>query len=522
MASIVQPALSALERISDGVLSVDLEGQITYINQPAVQLLEMAEEAYSGKLLTQLIAENMANGLELKITQAIRQQTDSHFELQTESSHWLEAHIYPSEDGVTVLIRDITPKKQIENTIQVQHEKLLLLTEAANHLFYKKEPKVLLDALFQDLAEYLDLDVYFNYLYDPEKNKIRLMNYSGIPEETAKEIEWLELGEAVCGCVARDRKRIVAEQIDTSDAPRVQIVKGWGIKAYACHPLMSYGKLIGTLSFGSSKRSHFTEEELDLIFTISQQVATTLERTFLIAELTEKKEEAEKANQAKSEFLSMISHELRTPLNSIMGFAQILEADQREPLTPGQKDRVQKLLKASRHLLVLINDMIDLARTKTGQRAIQVESVNIGSIVEESVKMIRSIADHKGVHITSACQTGTIQTDSKRITQVLLNLLSNAVKYTPQSGHVIVTCEPLQDQRIKITVSDTGIGISQQEQEKIFAPFYRIFNKDMNIEGAGIGLTIVKQLVEELQGEVGVESEPGKGSRFWFTIPTER
>ncbi|MGG3560539.1 ATP-binding protein [Neobacillus rhizosphaerae] len=521
MGVIVHHALSALERISDGVLSIDLEGQITYINQPAAQLLEIAHATQTGEPISKVVRNAIAVGLERKINHAISQQSDAHFELQVHASKWIEVHIYPSADGATILLRDITPQKQIEETIQVQNEKLLLLTEAANHLFYKKEPKALLDALFQDLAEYLDLDVYFNYLYDPAKSKIRLMNYTGIPEATAKEIEWLELGEAVCGCVARDRKRIVAEKIDTSDDIRVQLVKGWGIKAYACHPLMSYGKLIGTLSFGSSKRSHFTEEELDLIFTICQQVATTLERTFLIAELTQKKEEAEKANQAKSDFLSMISHELRTPLNSIMGFAQILEADQRDPLTAGQKDRVQKLLKASRHLLELINDMIEITRNQTGQRTLQVESVHLESVVEDCIKMIRSIADHKGISITSICHTGTIQTDSKRITQVLLNLLSNAVKYTPANGQIAVTGEP-QGDGIKITVSDTGIGILQQEHEKIFTPFYRIFNKDMNIEGAGIGLTIVKQLVEELQGEVGVDSRPGEGSQFWFTIPNQR
>ncbi|WP_413305858.1 GAF domain-containing protein [Bacillus sp. 1P10SD] len=261
MEAIIHPALSALERISDGVFSIDLKGQITYINQSAAKLIELAEPTQTGNPISRVLPDEIADKLEKKINQAIRQQSNTHFELQTQSSQWLEVHIYPSEDGATVFLRDITPKKQIEETIQVQHERLLLLTEAANHLFYKKEPKALLDALFHDLAEYLDLDVYFNYLYDPETNKIRLMNYSGIPETTAKEIEWLELGEAVCGCVARDRQRIVAEKIDTSDDVRVQLVKGWGIKAYACHPLMSYGKLIGTLSFGSSKRSHFTEEE---------------------------------------------------------------------------------------------------------------------------------------------------------------------------------------------------------------------------------------------------------------------
>ncbi|MEH7440223.1 ATP-binding protein [Neobacillus drentensis] len=517
---LVQPVIAALERISEGILSLNLEGQVTYINQPAIKLLRMIERDPIGRSISQLVQEELANGLENKINQAIDRNSTIHFELKNHDSEWLEGHLYPSEDGVTLVIRDVTSRKQIEEKIQEQHEKLLLLIEAANHLFYKKEPKELLDALFYDLAKYLDLDVYFNYIYDPMKNKIRLMNYSGIPKEVAKDIEWLELGEAVCGCVARDQQRIVAEKVDRSDDVRVQLIKGLGVKAYACHPLLSYGKLIGTLSFGSTKRSKFSEEELDLIFTICQQVATTLERTFLIAELTEKKEEAEKANQTKSDFLSMISHELRTPLNSIMGFAQILEADQRDPLSVGQKEKVQKLLKSSRHLLALINDMIEIARLSSGKRSLHIEPVHIGTILSECVKMIRPLSEGKGIRLNlkELANDWIIHTDSKRVTQVVLNLLANAVKYTPAKGEVTVTCQK-NGEKLKITVSDTGIGIPPEEQEKIFTPFYRIFNSDLNIEGAGIGLTIVKQLVEEINGEVGVDSVPGEGSHFWFTIP---
>jgi PAS domain S-box-containing protein len=516
-------ALSALERISDGVISINTEGKITYINTAAIKLFEVSGEGSVGKRMEQLFQKNITEKIEPKIVRAIEQESNASFEVQYSEQplKWLGIHVYPSSDGVTVFASDITSRKQVEMALENRQEKLILLSEAANHLFFKKEPKEILDALFDELAAYLDLDVYFNYIYDESKEKLRLMNYRGIPKEVAKEIEWLEFGEAVCGCVARDLEKIIAVNIDTSDDERVQLVKGFGIKAYACHPLMSYGKMIGTLSFGSSKRASFSDEELDLIFTICNQVANIFDRTFLISELTHKKEEAEKANKAKSDFISMMSHELRTPLNSIIGFAQILEDDARDPLSPGQMDKVQKVLKSSRHLLTLINNIIEIIRFDSGKTQVKLELINMETLMRESVKMIEPLAENKKINIHYLTEINSpliIKSDSTRLTQVMMNLLSNAVKYTPRHGEITVSYLVV-DNHVKVVVADSGFGIPYEEQEKIFTSFYRIFNHEMNIEGAGIGLAIVKHLVLDLGGDVGVSSSPSEGSRFWFTLP---
>lgn len=522
-AKVSNPELSVLERISDGVFSLNLQGELTYMNEIAANLFNMMAEDCLGKLLGQMNCEEVSEDFETKIKKSIDSQIDLHFEMKwfNDQAQWLEVRVYPSSDGVTVLLRDISSSKKVEETIKEKHEKLVLLSEASSHLFSKKEPKELFDSLFNELSDYLDLDVYFNYMYDESSNKIQLMNYSGIPDSVAKEIEWLEMGEAICGCVARDQERIVAEQIDSSDDPRVQLVKGFGIKTYACHPLMSYGKLIGTLSFGSSKRAHFTEEELDLIYTICNQLAATLDRTCLINELTRKKEEAEKAYAAKSEFLSMMSHELRTPMNSILGFAQILEGDTRDPLTLKQKDKVQKILKSSRHLLTLINDLLEIGKIDSRKPLMKMEAIPLDSGLKESLKMISPLADRKGIKIYNRmdqhAETKVIA-EPTRLTQIMLNLLSNAVKYTQKSEEIVLTCQE-ENNTLTIIVTDNGIGIPPEEHEKIFTPFYRIFNKEMNIEGTGIGLTLVKQFVQEMDGYVGVKSIPGQGSSFWVTLP---
>jgi signal transduction histidine kinase len=249
----------------------------------------------------------------------------------------------------------------------------------------------------------------------------------------------------------------------------------------------------------------------------------TLDRICLISELTKKMEEAEKANKAKSEFLSAMSHELRTPLHSIIGFAQILEDDRREPLTDLQKDKVSKMLKASRHLLTLINDILDVSRIGNRKPVLNMESTNIRMVLEESLKIMKPLADKKRIriHYQQNLQTNLmIKADSRRLLQILLNLLSNAVKYSHANGEIAIDCI-VESGQLKTIITDNGIGIAPEEHDHIFSPFYRIFNSQMNIEGTGIGLTLVKQYIEEMNGQVGVISKLGQGSQFWFTLPME-
>ena len=300
------PLLSVLGRISDGVFGINLNGEVEYLNDQAVSLFGMNESDCIGKQLDQLFNDREENAKVFfdKINQSIESQLRSHFEAvwPKDETKWVEVNLYPSSDGITIWVKDITSKKKVHETIEDKHQKLALLMDATYHLYTKNEPKEIFDSLFNELAEHLDLDVYFNYQFNESEQKLQLMNYAGVTEAVAKELEWLEMGEAVCGCVALSQKRIVAEKIDSSDDPRVQLVKGMGIKTYACHPLMSYGKFVGTLSFGSSKRSKFTEEEIALIYKICNQLAVTLDRLSLITELTRKRKKRREQMQQNQIF----------------------------------------------------------------------------------------------------------------------------------------------------------------------------------------------------------------------------
>ena len=235
------------------------------------------------------------------------------------------------------------------------------------------------------------------------------------------------------------------------------------------------------------------------------------------AALVESREIAERANRAKSEFLSSMSHELRTPMNAILGFGQLLEMD--ESLPPSQRDSIQEITKAGRHLLDLINEVLDLSRIETGRIDLSIEPVACAALADECLKLVAPLAVVRGIRLNRGPLPDlTVLADRMRLKQVLVNLLSNAVKYNRPQGEVEMEVSAVEG-RARFTVADTGPGISEGRMGELFTPFNRLGAENSEIEGTGIGLTISKRLVELMGGLIGVESRPGEGSRFWADIP---
>jgi PAS domain S-box-containing protein len=233
--------------------------------------------------------------------------------------------------------------------------------------------------------------------------------------------------------------------------------------------------------------------------------------------LIEARESAERANRAKSEFLSSMSHELRTPMNAILGFAQILEID--EELGADQRECVREILQGGKHLLQLINDVLDLSRIESGRLTLSLEPVALAEVVADCLKLIQPLAGTRGIEprvsVPASCK---VMADRVRVKQAVLNLLSNAVKYNREGGQVALEAE-LAGGRVRIVVSDDGPGIAAERMAELFQPFSRLGAEFSVIEGTGIGLTITRRLVEMMHGTVGVESTVGSGSRFWVDLP---
>ncbi|GAA0794960.1 PAS domain-containing protein [Marinobacterium sediminicola] len=238
------------------------------------------------------------------------------------------------------------------------------------------------------------------------------------------------------------------------------------------------------------------------------------------AALIAARNEAERANRAKSHFLSSMSHELRTPMNAILGFGQLMEYD--VDLAAEHKDSVHEILKAGRHLLDLINEILDLAKVESGHMTISLEPVDLSDLVSESCSLVRPLARDRGIRLLADhLEPVRVIADKTRLKQVILNLLSNAVKYNRDHGSVSLCSELREGNVLRLIFEDTGYGISSEGLEGLFQPFNRIGAEKSGIEGTGIGLTLTKQLVELMGGSIGADSQLNIGSRFWIDMPLD-
>jgi signal transduction histidine kinase/CheY-like chemotaxis protein len=231
------------------------------------------------------------------------------------------------------------------------------------------------------------------------------------------------------------------------------------------------------------------------------------------------KEEVERASKFKDQFLSTMSHELRTPLNAILGFSDLLPDERYGPLTERQRRYVAHIHTSGQHLLSLINDILDLSKIEAGHVGLTFESVRVETAFAEVVDTLRPLADKKSQTLSQHAENGlNVRADATRFKQVLMNLVGNAIKFSPESGDIeLAAC--LIDGKVRVEVRDTGPGIPLEEQKRIFENFYRLRQSEKSTEGTGLGLAITQKLVELHGGELGLESQPGHGSRFYFSLP---
>jgi len=243
-----------------------------------------------------------------------------------------------------------------------------------------------------------------------------------------------------------------------------------------------------------------------------------IERT---KELELSRDEAESASKAKSEFLSSMSHELRTPMNAVLGFSQLLASDTEAPLSEDQQESLGLIIDSGEHLLDLINDVLDLAKIESGKEDIDFQVVDVAEIITQVENLIQDQAEQQAICLVKAdkSQRLKIVVDARKLKQILLNFASNAIKYNEEQGELKFSYYPVNDNKLRVCVSDTGAGIADELLPSVFESFNRLDKVNSNIQGTGIGLTICKQLVELMSGDIGVSKNPEKGLTFWIEFP---
>ncbi|KQV47508.1 hypothetical protein ASE26_23900 [Duganella sp. Root198D2] len=270
----------------------------------------------------------------------------------------------------------------------------------------------------------------------------------------------------------------------------------------------------------AEQRSKAQQEVMRLNEELEQRVhERTLQLEQANSELAMAMQEAKSANQAKSAFLSSMSHELRTPLNAILGFAQILTSEKLPSTLVQKREFANHILKSGRHLLTLINEILDLAKIESGAVALSLEPVALTEILQECESMVAPLASARGIRLLfpDSC-AANVTADRTRLKQILLNLLSNAIKYNRDGGAVVVDCSPSGPNLVRLSVQDTGMGLRPEQVKQLFQPFNRLGQESGAEEGTGIGLVVTKRLVELMGGTIGVTSSQGVGSMFWIEL----
>ena len=295
-----------------------------------------------------------------------------------------------------------------------------------------------------------------------------------------------------------------------------------GLRAVLAVPLVREGRVLGGLAVTRKNPGRFAPEVVDLLKTLAAQSAIAIQNARLFSELEDKSRELEAASRHKSEFLANMSHELRTPLNAIIGFSEVLGERMFGDLNDKQAEYIQDIQSSGRHLLALINDILDLSKVEAGRMELELSRFDLPAAIGGAVILVRERATRHGLTLDVSVddQLGQFVGDERKIRQVLLNLLSNAVKFTPEGGRLTIRAAPA-DGGVEISVSDTGIGIAPEDQEAIFQEFRQVgTDYARKREGTGLGLALARRFIDLHGGRIWVKSRLGEGSTFTFTLPT--
>jgi signal transduction histidine kinase len=343
------------------------------------------------------------------------------------------------------------------------------------------------------------------------------------PELRANSNARVRRGEGAVGRLAISQRPVQIPDITHEGAYEGRLrnsLVGAGTRALLAIPLLHEDQLLGGLVISRRTPGEFPAEVVDLLASFATQSALALQNARLFLEIEDKSRQLEAASQHKSEFLANMSHELRTPLNAIIGFSEVLSDRMFGELNKKQEEYLKDIYASGTHLLSLINDILDLSKIEAGRMELELSDFHLPQAIENALTLVRERAGRRGIALAHTMdeRLADIRGDERKIKQVLLNLLSNAIKFTPEGGRIEVAAAS-RDGSVEVSVSDTGVGIAPEDQERVFEEFRQVGTVDKKAEGTGLGLTLCRKFVELHGGKIWVKSEVGVGSTFTFSLP---
>jgi signal transduction histidine kinase len=404
-------------------------------------------------------------------------------------------------------------------------QELQALGEVSRALSSSLDLETVLSTIVTRASELAHTDSCTVYEYDEATEQLLLRATHDLDEAVVAVARRspIRRGEGVAGRMVVTREPVEIADIAAAGAytgPLRDVLLRTGTRALLGVPLLHEDRLVGALTVNRKTPGAFSPEIVALLRTFASQSALAIQNARLYREIGEKSRELEAASRHKSEFLANMSHELRTPLNAILGFSEVLSEEMFGEVNEKQAEYLRDILESGRHLLSLINDILDLSKIEAGRMELDLGDFDLPSAIESTLILVRERAGRRGIGLGHAIDPGLglVHADERKLKQVLLNLLSNALKFTPEGGRVDVRAEG-RDGVAEISVADTGVGIAPEDQETIFEEFRQVGAAAKKVEGTGLGLALSRKFIELHGGRMRVTSEMGKGSVFAFTLP---
>jgi signal transduction histidine kinase len=387
--------------------------------------------------------------------------------------------------------------------------------------------EIVLSTIVSRATQLAGMDGGAIFEYDEAGEVFRLHTTDRLSEELVAALGAAPIprGEGAIGGLALTGEPVQIRDIadEGSYQSRVrEILIRLGYRSLLAVPLLREDRLLGGLVVNRKSSGEFSPQVIDLLRTFATQSALAIQNARLFREIEAKGRELEAASRHKSEFLANMSHELRTPLNAIIGFSEVLYERMFGEINEKQTEYVGDILESGRHLLSLINDILDLSKIEAGRMELELNDFDLPSTIENTLILVRERAVRRGIELRRTIDEhlGKVRADERKVKQVLLNLLSNALKFTPEGGRIDVRAA-VRDGTAEISVTDTGVGIAPEDQAAVFEEFRQVGTASKKVEGTGLGLAISRKFIELHGGSIWVKSQLGAGSTFAFTLPLQ-